>query len=550
MLQKLRIRNFALIQELDIDLRSGLTMITGETGAGKSILLGALDLLLGGRADTSRIQEKSVLEAEFDLSGLALHHFFEEHDLDEQPICIIRREIAANGKSRGFINDTPVSLQQMKSLGQFLVDIHSQHDTLLLHERGFRLRIADAHAGCATALKTYQDAFQNWKQKRLRFEQLSEQALRLQQEQDFLRFQVDELHQAQLVPGELAQLEHEFQRLSHATEIGQLLSQAEHIVDGDQDSIQQGMQHVQSLLRQLQKFSPEYEALQHRFIALSEEWKDWTADLAQATLKVEINPHRLEQVSERIDQINRLLQKHRVGEEEALLHLQAQLEKRLNEAEHVQEDLVQLELEVKKAAEEVSQTGVALREQRRKGAPKLEAEVMQMLHRLGMPKAVFQLEYRDKAQPSEDGLDDLAMMFSANPGNPPQELSKVASGGELSRLMFALKKAMASKVALPTLIFDEIDTGISGAVADSMAEMMLEMAKSMQVITITHLPQIASKGQDHLKVSKAVEGQHTRTRLQRLNKQERIAEIAAMLSGKDLSDAAIGNARALLNLQE
>lgn len=548
MLQSLSIRNYALIRELELDFRSGLTIITGETGAGKSILLGAIGLLLGGRAE-GQFKDKCILEAEFQLENAAIKAFFTENDLDYDKHCILRREMGPAGKSRAFINDTPVSLQQMRTLGSLLVDIHSQHDTLLLHNSGFRLKLIDGPSGALKKLPDYLAAYKAWKQTEKDLVALQDQDLKLRQEKDYLQFQVNELDEAALQGAELPDLEAEFQNLSHAEEIREALGAAAQTADAEGEGITALIQRFLQQIKQAQRYSQSLNTLAERIQSWNVEWKDILFELEDALRKVDVNPGRLEQVEYRIDLLNRLLQKHRCSNEAELIQLRDALRQRLMEADSLEEKIEALAEKAKQERLAVEEKAAALSVMRRKSSDGIAAEVMKLLHRMGMPKAELAFRWETKA-PAEDGIDDLQLLFSANPGQSPQEIGKVASGGELSRLMLALKKVMASSVALPTIIFDEIDTGISGAVAESMGEVLQQMGKELQVISITHLPQIASKGNDHLKVYKAGNEGSTETRILRLTPNDRIDEIAAMLSGKQLSEAARNNAKALLQIKE
>jgi DNA repair protein RecN (Recombination protein N) len=548
MLQRLSIRNYALIRELELDFRSGLTIITGETGAGKSILLGAIGLLLGGRAE-GQFREKCILEAEFELNHSGLKQFFQDNDLDYDTQCILRRELGTAGKTRAFINDTPVNLQQMRSLGNLLVDIHSQHDTLLLHQSGFRLKLIDGPSGALRILPEYQSAFLKYRETARQLKALQEQELRIRQEKDYLEFQVQELDEAALQENELPGLEDEFKALTHAGEIRVALGQALQTADAENEGITALIQRCTHQVKQAQRYSTSLDSLVERLQAWNVEWKDLLFEMEAALQKVEVNPNRLLHVEQRIDLINRLLQKHRCADEQALLRLRDELKSRLTDAGSLEVRIAELEAQMQLELNQAIHLAKQLSKLRRSESAAIAERVMKLLHRMGMPRAELSFEWSDKAL-SEDGIDDLQLLFSANPGQPPQEIGKVASGGELSRLMLSLKKVMASSVALPTIIFDEIDTGISGAVAESMGEVLQQMGKELQVISITHLPQIASKGNDHLKVYKSGREGTTETLIQRLSANERIDEIAAMLSGKKLSEAARNNAKALLQIKE
>lgn len=551
MLQKLSIRNYALIQELSIDLRPGLTIITGETGAGKSILLGALSLLLGDRADPSVLRDpsqKCIVEASLAIQKYNLSDFFRAHDLDEETNCIIRREINPAGKSRAFINDTPVNLNQLRELGARLIDIHSQHDTLLLNSSAFQLQLLDAPAGTTELLLQYRDLFSNWKKKKKELEDLRAEESRIRAEQDFLQFQYDELETVRIRPNESQLLEEEFEVLSHAEDIKVHLSSAIQGLDDENRGVIQALRQVQNSIQQAAKYSPAIGTIQERIQSSLIEIRDILAESEHQAEHLDANPIRLEELRSRLDQLNHLLNKHRVSTSDELLVLQQQFEERLNQAAGLNEDLVRLQQELDSLYTQVIDKAERISEKRKAIIPRIVKESTAVLARLGMPKTRLQIELSKREYPETNGLDKVNVLFSANAGSIPQELSKVASGGELSRLMLSLKKIIAGSVALPTIVFDEIDTGISGSVADSMGEILKEMGTELQVIAITHLPQIASKGDDHLKVIKSTTGKETSSLLIRLNEADRIDEIAGMLSGKELSEAAISNARSLLGM--
>lgn len=553
MLQKLSIRNFALIRELDLDFRKGFTIITGETGAGKSILLGAIHLILGDRAETSILRDpeaKCIIEARFNVKGYDLKSFFLDNDLDEEPECIIRREISQAGKSRAFINDTPVNLQQLKMLGAALIDIHSQHDTLLLNNAAFRIQLIDGPADCVNLRKNYGEVYIRWKKKEQLLRQLIDQDARISQEKDYLSFQLNELQEANLIAGELQQAEDLFQTLSHASEIRIHLEQSIQIAEAETDGLITLINRFNNSLKQAARFNSGAEQILDRAQSMLLDFKDLVFDLNRENDKCESDPAKIEVLSNRIDTINRLIQKHRFNSEEELISLQNQLEMRLTEAGNLSSKIEQQQKDVNNEFNLMKQLAADLHQKRNQISGNLEMDLIGLLSSLGMPSASLKIEVIEKEHFDSNGKDEVRILFSANKGSMPAEISKVASGGELSRLMLCLKKIMASSVALPTIIFDEIDTGVSGAIADGMGEMLHEMGKDMQVISITHLPQIASKGSDHLKVQKTGDENSTETRISRLSKEQRIDEIAGMLSGKKLSDAARSNAKALLKIKD
>jgi DNA repair protein RecN (Recombination protein N) len=551
MLQRLSIQNYALIQELSIDLRSGLTIITGETGAGKSILLGALGLLLGDRADPSVLRDaskKCIVEAQLHIEKYKLNDFFKSHDLDIEPICILRREINPAGKSRAFINDTPVNLIQLKEIGARLIDIHSQHDTLLLNSSVFQLQLLDGPASNASLLQIYRELFALWKKKKKELEDLRMEEIKLRSELDFLQFQFDELEQAAIRPNEFVELEAEFSILSHAEEIKIQLTQALHLLDGENHSVNVGLKQALQSFQQAARYSNNLSSIQERIQSIHIELRDVIVETEHLAEKLDADPKRLEIIRTRLDLLNHLLNKHRVSSSDELVELKQQFEERINQATSVGQDLERLDKELDVIYQELLHKAESISSSRKAVIPKLIKESTRLLDRLGMPKTTLSIELNRREQPDYNGLDKVTVLFSANAGSSPQELSKVASGGELSRLMLSLKKILAGSVSLPTIIFDEIDTGVSGAVADSMGDILKEMGEEMQVLAITHLPQIASKGNDHLKVIKFTHGKETSSQLIRLQEKERIDEIASMLSGKELSEAALSNARSLLGL--
>lgn len=549
MLVHLSVRNYALIRSLDLDFRSGFTILTGETGAGKSILLGALNLLLGERADSAGIQnasEKCIVEGKFNFTGEGLSAFFEEHNLDMENECILRREIAPGGKSRAFVNDTPVNLQQLKQLGSLLVDIHGQHDTILINQDAFRIQFIDGPAGALKQQKLYEQIFSEWTRSDKLLRQLMAQQDATAREADFIRFQLDELEGAELNEGELQQAEEEFRWLNNASEIGKLLSQAVHITDDETQGVQTQLSLLAQLIRQAERLSNEVEPLAAKLAELNALCSDFSFALSREAARCEANPARLEQLAERIDTINRLLHKHRAKSEGELLDLQRAYAERLRTAESLDAEIEAQETAVGKLFISLTQHANDLHTLREKAVSGISKSMIQLLKSLGIPNVRFEIHLERTLFFDRFGNTRVGLLFSANAGNLPTDISKTASGGERSRVMLAMKKLMAESVDLPTIIFDEIDTGVSGAVADAVGEVLAEMGRYMQVLCITHLAQIAAKGEDHLRVLKRSDGKLSETHIERLNSSERIDEIAAMLSGKALTDEARMNAKALI----
>jgi DNA repair protein RecN (Recombination protein N) len=465
-----------------------------------------------------------------------------------EPICILRREINPAGKSRAFINDTPVNLIQLKEIGARLIDIHSQHDTLLLNSSVFQLQLLDGPASNASLLQIYRELFALWKKKKKELEDLRSEEIKLRSELDFLQFQFDELEQAAIRPNEFVELEAEFSILSHAEEIKIQLTQALNLLDGENHSVNVGLKQALQSFQQAARYSNNLSSIQERIQSIHIELRDVIVETEHLAEKLDADPKRLEIIRTRLDLLNHLLNKHRVSSSDELVELKYQFEERINQATSVGQDLERLDKELDGIYQELLQKAESISSSRKAVIPKLIKESTRLLDRLGMPKTTLSIELNRREQPDYNGLDKVTVLFSANAGSSPQELSKVASGGELSRLMLSLKKILAGSVSLPTIIFDEIDTGVSGAVADSMGDILKEMGEEMQVLAITHLPQIASKGNDHLKVIKFTHGKETSSQLIRLQEKERIDEIASMLSGKELSEAALSNARSLLGL--
>ena len=549
MLKQLHIKNFTLIDHLDITFEGGFSVITGETGAGKSIILGALGLLLGQRADSKAIKsgrDRCVIEAHFDLSRYGMASFFEEKDLDYDPTdTILRRELGSNGKSRAFVNDTPVALATLKELGSQLVDIHSQHQNLLLNKEDFQLSVVDIIAGDEGELERYREAYGRYKELGIELEKAREALRQHRENEDFIRFQHHELEEARLAEGEQEELEQEFSILSHAEEIKSALFEADDIMTGDGGIIERlktALHSVDSVTKVYPAIADAAQRMESSFIEL----KDIADEVAQHAERVDFDPSRLETVSERIDLIYRLEQKFHVENVSQLIALQEDFEQQLNQIDGGDEHLQELETRLKETENECIALAKALTATREKAARKVEEEMRQRLVPLGIPKVRFEVQLTAKPL-SADGADKVSFLFTANSSTPLQPVSQVASGGEIARVMLSLKAMISGAVKLPTIIFDEIDTGVSGKVAEMMAKIMREMGEhERQVISITHLPQIAAMGAHHYKVYKEEGDEGTASHMRQLTATERVGEIAQMLSGSDVSDAAIKNAQELL----
>ena len=556
MVQTLHIENYALIEHLDIDLHTGFSVITGETGAGKSIILGAIGLLLGQRADSKSIKfgaNRCVVEATFDLSRYHLDEFFEENDLDfDGTACIVRREITSTGKSRSFINDTPVQLTLLKTLGEQLIDVHSQHKNLLLSQENFQLNVLDILADNTTRLQAYKEAYQTYKELAKQYDEAVEASRRNRDNEDFLRFQYNQLVEAALKDGEQAELEAEQETLEHAEEIKQSLYAASNALCSNSDGIdalqqvKAGKQSMESIL----SVFPVVDELVKRLESCYIELKDIADEIEQKYDSIEYNPQRLDEVGERLNTIYTLQKKHHLDTVEQLIELQHDLERQLNLMDNSEDVLKQL------CAQRDAQYKVAhdlaqqLSEKRKTIAVALEQRMVNMLQPLGMHNVQFNVEVAETSGLTPTGVDTVTFLFTANKSAMLQPISKVASGGEIARVMLSLKALIAGAVKLPTIIFDEIDTGVSGSIAEKMARIMREMGEqNRQVISITHLPQIAALGNFHYKVYKEDNEDATLSHIVELTPEQRVEEIAHMLSGETLTDAALQNARSLLNFQ-
>lgn len=554
MLRSLYIQNYALIEKLDIGFDSGFSVITGETGAGKSIILGAIGLLLGQRADVKSIRKgasKCIIEARFDVSAYGMQPFFEANELEYEDECILRRELYASGKSRAFINDTPASLVQMKELGELLIDVHSQHQNLLLNKEGFQLNVLDLLSHDDAELTAYQKLYNDWRQARQDLEALVARAEQSRADEDYIRFQLEQLEEANLTDGEQEELEQEAEMLTHAEDIKAGLYRAGQALNADEGSVLEALKDCQNTMMGLRSvFAPAGE-LADRLDSVYIELKDISQELADKEEEVEFNPARLDEVNARLNLIYSLQQKHRVDTVKALLSLQENYALQLSAITSSDEDIARLEAQVKELFSQVTAQAQVLTEARTRAAREVERQMAARLVPLGMPNVRFQVEMGVRKEPGVHGADTVNFLFSANKNGVLQNISSVASGGEIARVMLSVKAMIAGAVKLPTIVFDEIDTGVSGEIADRMADIMQEMGDNdRQVISITHLPQIAARGRAHYKVYKEDNEVETNSHIRRLTDDERVEELAHMLSGATLTEAALNNARALLKLDK
>lgn len=555
MLKKLDIRNFTLIDHLEMALYPGFSVITGETGAGKSIVIGAIGLLLGNRADAKQVKrgcDKCIIEATFDLSiyhSDVLKDFFEDNDLDYEPEeCLLRREVNANGKSRAFINDTPVTLALMRELGEQLIDVHSQHQNLLLSKEDFQLNVVDIIARDRQQLADYRAAFAEYRSAQRRLEELREQIATSRDNEDFLRFQQKELSEANLASGEQEQLEQEAELMSHAEDIKRALHDADYGLSGDDTGIVNLTRSIAAQLRSVADVYPEAQELAERLESCFVELKDISQEIASKVDDVEYDPQRFNLITQRLDTIYTLQQKFHVQTVDELLDRLNGINAQLDNIDNSDEELQELERSVEKLHAVCVEKAAVLTDMRRKSATVVEQELSKLLVPLGIPKVRFKVDV-SPADLSTNGADKVMFLFSANSSTDMQPVSQVASGGEIARVMLSLKAMISKAIGLPTIIFDEIDTGVSGRVAEQMAHIMRDMGKAnRQVLCITHLPQIAAAGSTHYKVAKQETEQGTVSTMTQLSNEQRITEIAQMLSGSDVSQAAVDNAKSLLAL--
>ncbi len=550
MLKRLIIKNYALIEHIDIHLDEGFTVITGETGAGKSILLGALGLILGNRADHKLFNEQSkkcIIEGYFKLDKSNVDSFFQLHDFDFEEITILRREISSSGKSRLFLNDTPISLEQIKQFSTLIIDIHSQHQSLLLNDNLFKFQLIDVIAENDHILREYREQLKMYQFKTTELEEIREKLAQYEKERDFVTFQLNEIKELNLKQGEEEELNKELTLLSNAEELIQAFRETDQLMNQEEFGLTDKIHQLNRVLERLSNMDEEFLPLSQKSNNVLFEIQDLALELGNYSESIEQNPQRLEFVEERLGQIHRLNTKHRIVEPDGLLNLEKELIEQDSEFDHSTEKVDQLEKEINQLKEKLNALAKKLHENRKRACPVISSYVKEKLRALAMPKAEFKIVLEDNGSFTKWGKENIQFLFSANQGTKLNEVSKTASGGEISRLMLSLKSLQAKHQQLPCIIFDEIDSGISGEIANKMGDLLLEMSKSRQVISITHLPQVASKGRHHFLVSKTEMSGQTRTHIQGLNSDERIVEVAKMLSGNSLSDAAIINAKELIN---
>ncbi len=550
MLKRLIVRNYAIIRELDMEFGEGLTIITGETGAGKSILLGALALVLGERADTGVLlnkNEKCVVEAQFNIVGYDLQDFFSENDLDFEENAILRREINTSGKSRAFLNDTPVNLSLMKELGENLIDIHSQHQTLLLSNNLFQLKVTDAFAGTKELYDEYIKLYRSYITVKKEYDTLYAASDRKRADFDYYMHQLEQLSSARLVEGELEDLEKEQEILTNAGVIKDALVSAASDISGEDISALALLRDAKNNLSKISEWLTPAAELTERLDTLLVELTDISYETEKLFASVETDPGRLEYISQRLDTVYSLMQKHRCNSLSELLEKKKELESLVNETGDVDSRLADLKADSERRYVELMKSASEISAIRKRNSPALAEKIVMILKQLGIPHASFEVRIETHGEPGQHGIDRIEFLFSANRQIEPEELSRVASGGELSRVMLSLKSTMAKTSGLPAIVFDEIDSGVSGEVASMVGSILSEMGKSMQVINITHLPQVAARGNYHYHVYKENEDHSTITRIRLLNRDERLMELARLLSGSTVTEAALKNAGELLN---
>lgn len=549
MLKSLSIKNYALIDKASIGFGAGFTVITGETGAGKSIMLGALGLVLGQRSDVSVIgdkEKKCVIEGIFDVSGYGLKSLFEEEDVDYEEETVLRREILPSGKSRAFVNDTPVNLNFLKSLSDKLIDVHSQHQNLLLGDNRFQLNVVDTVAGNQALRASYREAYRIYRKLLTEKKKLEELNTRQRNDQDYWEFQFKQLEEANLQAGEQPEMERELETLSHVEEIKSALSQASMVLYESEQPMVQELFHLKETLQKISAYLPQGDELSQRLNSVYIELKDIAEEITERGSEVEFDPARQQMVQERLDMIFSLEQKHHVDSVEALIEIKEDLSSKLEQLASFDEELARVEQDIAKALEKLTEQSDALTQSREKVFKRIEQSIQGQLRELGMPNARFSVSNQRNNDFGSEGQDEIAFLFSANKSAQLTDIPKVASGGEISRVMLCIKSLLSDAKGLPTIIFDEIDTGVSGEIADRMGRIMQTMGKNIQVISITHLPQIAGKGNRHFKVFKTETDHQTISSVKLLSNDERLTEIAGMLSGSSVSEAALENARLLM----
>lgn len=549
MLQTLQIKNFALIEQLNIDFSEGFSIITGETGAGKSILLGALGLVLGNRVDLTSLknkEKKCVIEAYFKIKNYSLSDFFTQNDLDYDDVTIIRREILPSGKSRAFVNDSPVNLQKLQQLGNYLIDIHSQHQTRELSDESYQKQLLDAIADNASVLKVYKSQLKAYKGLEAKLAKAQEDKSNLIKEQDYNAFLLEELETAQLKAGEQEELEAELEKLSNVEFIKESVAKVLAIASEEQIGVAQNLKEVKNALQKISNLSDEYNQLYERVSSVLIEFDDIVDELSQSSDSLIDDPEELDKVNQKLQLIYTLQKKHQVATVEELITIQGELKEKVSYSEDLDSLIEELTEKIEAERKQLDATAATISGKRREAVPVLAYKITALLALQGMPNARLKFEVTLSDNYYNDGKDNVTLLFSANKGTDFGTFKKVASGGEMSRVMLSVKAVLAEYSNLPTIIFDEIDTGVSGEISNKMGDIMKAMSKNMQVFAITHLPQIAGKGDTHYKVFKRTEGDNTVSELKLLSQNERVNEIAEMLSGKDISETALTHARELL----
>ena len=549
MLTRLFVRNYALIKEMDVEFETGLTIITGETGAGKSILLGALSLILGNRADTTVLldkKEKCVVEGVFKIEEYDLEEFFSINELDYESATILRREINPAGKSRAFINDTPVTINLLKEIGGRLIDIHSQHQTLMLGDNNFQLNVIDSFAGTLLQKTRYRDAYATYRKLQKEYGELKEQNEKKNADLEYYHFQLEQLEEAKLKEGEQEELEKEQELLAHSEEIRSALEGSSAVLLSDETSLLARLREVKSAISRVSSFLPEGEELVSRLESSYIELDDLTGEISRVSMRIEADPERLEKINERLDQIYTLIRKHRVRNLEELLLREAEIKEHVRSAGTSDERLKELEIILAERETELRSTAEDMSGKRKAVLPEIENRITELLRQLGMPNGKFRIIMSHSSGFTATGIDQADFLFSANRQIKPENIARIASGGELSRVMLSLKSLLTKNINLPTIIFDEIDAGVSGEIADKVGQILAQMGKYMQVVNITHLPQVASRGTKHYHIYKDESGDETITRIRLLSDNERILEVARLLSGSEITETAIKNATELL----
>lgn len=549
MIQSLSIENYAIINNLEIEFSRGLSIITGETGAGKSILLGALSLILGKRADTSILKEKTrkcIVEGTFDITEYGFQSFFNENDIDYEDLTILRREIYPNGKSRAFINDSPVNLNILSELGIRFIDIHSQHQNLNLSNSQFQLKVIDSYSRSVDLLVIYQNVYNLYKELQKEYHNLLEKSQQSQADLDYYQFQFNQLNIAKLKENEQDELEQELEKLNHAEEIKNNLNSSVSLLSGEDNTVLNQLKDVNSFLTKILKFYPDVAEYEKRLESTYIELKDLANELELLKEGIELDPEKLEYINERLDLIYSLQQKHKVNNIKELLDIKESLKQKINEVTSYEFKLEDLKKRINECENKLSDYAQRLSQQRQNSLRNIEKEITVLLIDLGIPNGRFKIHHEITGDYAINGIDRIQFLFSANKNIALQEISRIASGGELSRLMLSIKSLLSDSSGLPTIIFDEIDMGVSGEIADKVGNIIKRMSAGMQIINITHLPQVACKGDFHYLVYKSDEGKTTTAHVKLLNNEERHIEIARMLSGEELTEAAMENARELL----